>query len=73
MGDAEALERSLLQALEADGEISDSGELAASLGVDCNALVGPIKSLLAHELIVSQVCELCERTASIYTRWQYKA
>eukprot|EP00475_Leptophrys_vorax_P035336 TRINITY_DN5810_c0_g1_i4.p1 TRINITY_DN5810_c0_g1~~TRINITY_DN5810_c0_g1_i4.p1 ORF type:complete len:535 (+),score=37.11 TRINITY_DN5810_c0_g1_i4:119-1606(+) len=49
----EGAEERLLQALNAapDGAIGDSGEWAASADVDHAALVGTIKSLVAHEMI----------------------
>lgn len=49
------LEESLLKTINEVGEVKDSGEWAQSLGVDHGTLVGTIKSLIAHEMIVAQV------------------
>lgn len=48
------IEHQLLQTINADGEVQDSGRLAASIGADHNAFVGTMKSLLAAEMIVCQ-------------------
>ncbi|GLC42042.1 hypothetical protein PLESTB_001061900 [Pleodorina starrii] len=48
------LESSLLQALNAQEVIADSGELAKSLGVEHIVLVGTIRSLQASEMIVAE-------------------
>eukprot|EP00897_Mesotaenium_endlicherianum_P004012 jgi/Mesen1/3639/ME000020S03171 len=51
---ADNAEQRLLQALHSDREIADTGEWASSIGIDHASLVGPIKSLLAHEYIIAQ-------------------
>ncbi|CAI5469712.1 unnamed protein product [Closterium sp. Yama58-4] len=56
-GAMEGAEERLLRALNDLGEIKDSGEWAASAGVDHGALVGTIKSLLAYEMIVAEEIE----------------
>ncbi|KXZ54325.1 hypothetical protein GPECTOR_5g409 [Gonium pectorale] len=48
------LEASLLQALNAQECIADSGEFAKSAGVDHMVLVGTIRSLQASEMIVAE-------------------
>lgn len=52
---ADVLEGQLLQAVSLDGGVTDSGDLAEALGVDHNKLVGTIKSLLAYEMIATEV------------------
>jgi hypothetical protein len=51
------LEKALLAALASapGGVVDDSGALATQLGCEHLALVGCIKSLLAHEMILSEV------------------
>ncbi len=49
------LEQKLLQALNSEDVIEDTGVFAESLGIDALALVGTMKSLLAHDMILSQV------------------
>eukprot|EP00803_Ostreobium_quekettii_P011004 evm.model.scf_119EXC.22 EVM.evm.TU.scf_119EXC.22 scf_119EXC:133697-133849(-) len=48
------LEASVLRALDQDGEIGDTADLAAKLGVDHMSLVGVMKSLESAEMVVSQ-------------------
>lgn len=45
----------MLQRLHEAGAIEDSGEFAASINVEHNALVGVLKSLLAYEMITTEV------------------
>jgi hypothetical protein len=52
---AEKLQGELLHAIARDGGVPDSGELAAAMGVDHNTLVGAIKSLLAYDMIATEV------------------
>ena len=52
---AEKLQGELLQAVARDGGVPDSGKLAAVMGVDHNTLVGAIKSLLAYDMIATEV------------------
>lgn len=49
------IEVRLLQDINSRGQIDDSGAYAAEIGIDHNALVGVIKSLVADELISEQV------------------
>ena len=51
------LEKSLLSAVDGapGGVVEDSGALATTLGCDHKALVGCIKSLLAAEMILTEV------------------
>lgn len=51
---ADSIEPLLLQRL-GQGDIEDTGDFAKELNVDHNALVGVLKSLLAHEMITTQV------------------
>ncbi|KAK9830129.1 hypothetical protein WJX72_009917 [[Myrmecia] bisecta] len=48
MADPEA---ALLESLDKQGAINDSGEFAAGLHIDHNVLVSHIKSLVAHEMV----------------------
>ena len=50
MADTEA---SLLRSVDDLGEVADTGAFAAQHGLDHKALVGTIKSLMAHELITN--------------------
>lgn len=50
------IEGPLLQQLDRDGAIADSGDFAAANGWEHNAVVGVIKSLEAAEMVVTQVC-----------------
>lgn len=50
----DSIEPQLLQRL-GQGDIADTGDFAKELNVDHNALVGVLKSLLAHEMITTQV------------------
>lgn len=52
---ADAIESRLLQELDAQGTVADSGDFAASLGVDHLAVVGVVKSLGSAEMIVAEV------------------
>lgn len=52
------LEAALLRAVDA-GALADSGEFAAAQGVDHQAVVGLLKSLLAAEMITMQVRPVC--------------
>ncbi len=52
---AEKLQAELLQAIDQNGGVPDSGEFASAAGVDHNTLVGAIKSLLAYEMISAEV------------------
>ena len=54
------LEQQLLQAVNDAGSIEDTGAFAEKLQVEHNAVVGVIKSLLAAEMIATQV-RLCSR------------
>ena len=49
------LEKTVLQTINNDGIIADSDAFATSQGVAHNAVVGVMKSLLAHEMITSTV------------------
>ena len=51
----DSIEQRLLQDLDANGEIADTGDWAAKVAVEHGAVVGPIKSLIAHEMIVAKV------------------
>lgn len=55
------LEGALLAQLHADGAIADTGEFAARVGQDHNAVVGVMKSLEAAEMIVVEVRQLAAR------------
>ena len=49
------LEQALLRALHEQGVVENSEAFASSQGVDHNVVVGVIKSLEAHEMIVAEV------------------
>lgn len=51
---AQELEAQLLAAVAA-GEVQDSGEWAAKMGVEHLQLVGLLKSLIAADMIVTEV------------------
>ena len=50
------MERQLLQTLKDTEEAVNSQKWAADNGVEHGALEGSIRSLVAHQLIVAQVC-----------------
>jgi len=49
------IEAQVLQSVNTDGCIADSGDMANSLGIDHNVLVGVLKSLEAYEMIATEV------------------
>ena len=49
-----SLEGLILQTLDKDGIINDSGEFASTSGYDHKEVVGSIKSLQSYEMIVSK-------------------
>ena len=51
----EDIERVLLANIGKDGSIPDTGVLAKSLGINHDALVGPIKSLQSYDMITVEV------------------
>lgn len=53
---ADSIEAGLLQALDQNGTIADTGAFAASAGVDHLAVVGVMKSLQAAEMVLAEVC-----------------
>ena len=52
---ADQIEANILQTLSTQESIADSGEYAASLGVDHMAVVGVVKSLGSSEMIIYEV------------------
>lgn len=55
MADTAALETQLLAAIDAQGQLADSGEFAAAANVDHQVVVGLLKSLLASDMITTEV------------------
>lgn len=49
------METAILQTLDRDGAIADTGDWASSSGYDHNAVVGSVRSLHSHEMITSEV------------------
>ena len=49
------MEAAILQTLDRDGAIADTGNWASSSGYDHNAVVGSVKSLHSYEMITSEV------------------
>lgn len=49
------IEPTLLQAIDENGSVEDTGEFASSLGVEHTAVFAVVQSLLAHEMVVANV------------------
>jgi hypothetical protein len=52
-------EQAVLQSVNENGEIADSGVFASTAGLDHSAVVGVLKSLLASEMITLEVDPTC--------------
>jgi hypothetical protein len=49
-----SLEKLILQTLDKDGVIHDSGDFASTSGYDHKEVVGSIKSLQSYQMVVSE-------------------
>jgi hypothetical protein len=49
------MESAILQTLDRDGVIPDTGDYASASGYDHNAVVGSVKSLLSCEMLTAEV------------------
>lgn len=49
------MEAHILQTLDREGEIQDTGDFASSSGYDHSAVVSSMNSLQAHDMVYSEV------------------